>query len=148
MNACEGLQPCDGSVTAAAEEEDREDCAIGGVDRPDCRCSASGGTSSCGNNNSGVGCGCNNNISDARDHCGHRNGVLGDIDRHVLEKLLEEIADELANDCDGVAGIGFGPGRPRGCGCRDNDRVAGASECLRDEARSASRFHGPNGCSW
>ncbi len=38
INACEGLQPCDGSVLAAELEDRNEDCEIGGVDRPDCRC--------------------------------------------------------------------------------------------------------------
>lgn len=38
LDACEGLLPCQGSVTAAEIEEDIEDCIIGGIDRPDCRC--------------------------------------------------------------------------------------------------------------
>lgn len=38
INACEGLQPCDGSVLAAEIADNIEDCAIGGVDRSDCRC--------------------------------------------------------------------------------------------------------------
>ena len=38
INACEGLQPCQGSILAAEIEDDIEDCIIGGVDRPDCHC--------------------------------------------------------------------------------------------------------------
>jgi len=37
VNACEGLQPCQGSVTAALEEEE-EECDLEDIFGPDCRC--------------------------------------------------------------------------------------------------------------
>ncbi len=47
LDACEGLLPCQGSVTGAEIEEDIEDCIIGGVDRPDCRCESNDRINDC-----------------------------------------------------------------------------------------------------
>jgi len=186
INACEGLQPCDGSVRAAEIEDAIEECAIGGVDRPDCRCSR----------NNDVGCvtsgrdntqnqladivGVNNQdvggvtvgagtcedcvwgetrghncrpcrkgreaVAGIGDHQRFQNDVLGTTDKILLKKLLEEIREELAEDDTGdVAGIGYGPDGTFGIG---DEEVAGVSERIRDTARTASRLHGPNGCSW
>lgn len=51
VNACEALQPCEGSLVAAEIEENEEDCLIGGIDRPDCQCGNSNvrGVSACRN---------------------------------------------------------------------------------------------------
>lgn len=203
INACEGLQPCDGSVRAAEIEDAIEECVIGGVDRPDCRCrrGRGGGSSDCregtteeiprnrsnavrgvidntrnqladivGVNNQDVG-----GVTVGAGTCedcvwgetrGHnckpcrkgreavagigdrqrfRNDFLG-TDRILLKKLLEEIREELAEDDTGdVAGIGYGPDGTFGIG---DEEVAGVSERIRDAARTASRLHGSNGCSW
>ncbi len=202
INACEGLQPCDGSVRAAEIEDAIEECVIGGVDRPDCRCrKGRGGRSSdvrgaadntrnsladiVGVNNQDVGgvtvgagtcedcvwgetrghncrpCkkgredvagtrdGGRNEVAGIRERGSHRdfrNDVLGTTDKILLKKLLEEIREELAeDDTSDVAGIGYGPDGTFGIG---DEEDLGVSERIRDIARTASRLHGSNGCSW
>ncbi|QOX63568.1 hypothetical protein FRZ06_09490 [Anoxybacterium hadale] len=143
LNACEALQPCQGSLVAAEIEEDEEDCDD--VNPNPCRCGRGGnigGTGSCRPprpNTDRLGCNtqqipatggavtigpgnCNdcvwgNDLVPCRS-CGGRDSVAG------------------ISDCrGGVAGIGSG------CG-----RVGGASD--RGKVRSAFQFNGTNGCSW
>jgi len=134
VNACEGLQPCQGSVFAAAIEDSR-DCEIGGVDRPDCRCSGTcdrgndicdshdrgdddnddiAGISRCVAKLEGF------DVCDRKKLAGIRRGrcdgsvlgiadrICGAGDRDSLEKILKEILEELSDGggCD-VAGVGF-----------------------------------------
>lgn len=207
INACEGLQPCDGSVRAAEIEDAIEECVIGGVDRPDCRCSKNndvgGVTSDRGDTSESCNRHRNNSVGGVRDNTrnaladiagvnnrdvggvtvgagtcedcvwgetrGHncrpcrkgreevagirdrdshrevRNDVLGTSDKTLLERLLKEIREELDEDTSDVAGIGFGPDGTFGIG---DEEDSGVSERIRDIARTASRLHGPNGCSW
>lgn len=132
VNACEGMQPCDGSVLAAEIEDDREDCEIGGVDRPDCACRGRvGGTGDCRENS----------VGGASDH---RNNDVG-IGNNT-RNLLADIVGAGNQDIGGVT-VGTGTcedcvwGETRGHNCRpcrgSRDNVAGISERdSNDDARS------------
>ncbi|HVI43070.1 MAG TPA: hypothetical protein VM577_20880 [Anaerovoracaceae bacterium] len=168
INACEGLQPCQGSVAAAEAIEDIEDCEIGGINRPDCRCSRNNAVSAVtdsnrnpladivgvGNQNLGgitVGAGtCEDCVwGETRGHncipCRRsRDDVLGVNDKTFLERLLKEILEELSEDTGDAAGIGFGPDGTMGLS--SDDEILDTSD--RNTTRTASRHHSSNGCSW
>lgn len=204
INACEGLQPCDGSVLAAEIEDRIEDCEIGGVDRPDCRCAdghdgrcrgrttASGDSSGSGGNFPGGAIDNSQNLlagvygvgnvgldgvtvgTGTCEDCvwgeteGHdcrprrrrrddaagigdrvrshfRNDVLGEADRRFIKGLLKELREELADDTEDVAGVGFAPDGTLGI---DEEEAAEITGRIEDIPRTAFRRHGCNGCSW
>lgn len=158
VNACEGLQPCQGSVFAAAIADSR-DCDIGGVDRPDCRCRSVRRSDECDSHRhdrdedeiAGISrcvarlegfdvCDRDRLAGISRRGC--RNGVLGiadkvrgTVDRELLEEILEELLDD---ECCDVAGVGFGTDGTLGIG--DKGIIA--------PRRDFKRLHGSNGCSW
>lgn len=160
VNACEGLQPCQGSLVAAEREDNEEECDI---DRPACRCGDSrvGGVSTCNHRRNdtdveNIGCGnfdvggltagagtcedCENRnrVGGAEDRrrCHHRDrdDILGD---RTCEELLRDLIDLLGADtCGDVEGIsGLAPNGTFGC---DRDSV-GAVESERD--RDDDRNH-------
>jgi hypothetical protein len=104
VDACEGLLPCQGSIAAAEAIEDEEDCKIGGVDRPDCRCgNAIGGVNRpecrCRNAIGGVGwsdCGCSGNAIGGvdRSDCRCSRNAIGGV-----ENPCEDVEDVEEEDC-------------------------------------------------
>jgi len=104
VNACEGLQPCQGSVFAAAIEDSR-DCDIGGVDRPDCRCRSGCRSDACDRSVRSEVFGGNQNLG----------GVI--------------VGAGTCKDCNDVAGISD---RDHDCHRhdRDDNDVAGISRCV------------------
>lgn len=140
VNACEGLQPCDGSVRAAEIADDIEDCEIGGVDRPDCICRSGRGGRSSDCRDDSVG-----GVSD------HRNNSVG-----IGNNTRSPIADIVGAGNQDIGGVTVGAGtcedcvwgETRGHNCRprrgSRDDVAGISG--RDESdvagiRDRDRFH-------
>ncbi len=137
INACEGLQPCQGSITSAEIIEDEEDCVIGGVDRPDCSCGRGGnvGGISCGNNVGGV---------RSRRSCSNNIDRLGCNTQEVPAGIGGEVSIGTGDCSDCVWGNDLVP--CRSCG-RGNDAVAGARDRGKNR-RTAFQFNGTNGCSW
>ncbi len=130
LNACEGLQPCDGSLRAVENEENAEDCEIGGVDRPDCRCRSGGsGNRPCREDTSDdAACRpCRDESAGNRDCRPRRRPEnLGGCDRRLIRDLARELCDDM----------------------EDTSDVDDTSECSRSDTRPAFRLHGCNGCSW
>ena len=158
-NACEGLQPCQGSLVAAEIEDDEEDCLIGGVDRPDCRC--------CSNRSAGVSPCRIRRESDAEDiacggfdvggltvgagNCDECEEVAGS---RTCEDILSDLADLLGtSSCCGDAsgGTGLAPDGTYGWNCdavRANQRRNTTNNKSSNRVRTAFQFNGCNGCSW
>jgi hypothetical protein len=145
LNACEGLQPCQGSVVAAEIEDDIEECIIGGVDRPDCCC-----------------CDDSKDFKDCDDSKEH----IRDIIKH---KSRCEESPEFEDDCfedDCFEDDCFEDDRfedKRFCRKdredvedvrriirknKKNDDEEDVRERIRKKRRTAFQFHGSNGCSW
>ncbi|MDD3169361.1 MAG: hypothetical protein PHC91_07880 [Eubacteriales bacterium] len=151
VNACEGLQPCDGSVRAAEIAADREDCEIGGVDRPDCVCR---------NDRGGRNTDCReDSVGGASDR--GKNSVGGASDRgkssvnRIGNNTTSPIADIIGAGNQDIGGITVGAGscndcvwgEARGHNCRpcrdDEDNVEGIRRHGKGDiagARDCDRF--------
>lgn len=170
INACEGIQPCDGSLRAAEEEDNAEDCEVGGRDRPDCRCKhrrKSESRDTCREiseelEDSDV-CSdlrsdfsevseisdrrkfhCRSDLLGTRDRRFHfRDEMIGENDRRFVKKLAREICEELGENTSDITHD------HRRRSCTDRREVTGFSESIRSEVtRTASRLHSFNGCGW
>ena len=156
VNACEGLQPCQGNLVAAEAEDIAEECVLGGVDRPDCQCNK-------GRDRDDVG-----GVS----RCNRRNEVLGTAIECGGQVIPAGVAGEVTVGAGTCEDCVWGDTRMHDCRRRrsDDDDAMGASdidrrhrttECdieddddelleeeLRRRARTAFQFNGCNGCSW
>ena len=146
INACEALQPCQGSIVAAEIQEDEEDCVD--VNPNPCRCGS-------GNNVGGIG---------TRPHRSNNTDRLGCNTQQIPAGVggAVTVGSGNCNDCvwgndlvpcrscrerDSIGGVSDCRGRNNVLGLSDcSGRVGGASD--RAKVRSAFQFNGTNGCSW
>lgn len=142
VNACEGLQPCQGSLLEAEEEE----CNDADLRRPDCQC---------GNNSSvspTTDCGC--------EHHNSRNNVggwgcnsVGAAEDDVFECECVRVSNQNNNSCgcsnNNSRGCnGWDNSNDNSCGCNNNNSNENNSNHSCRRPRTAFQFNGCNGCSW
>ena len=118
VNACEGLQPCQGSLVAAAEEDNEEECEIGGVDRPDCRCGNDRGSDDRGSDD------ISSDDRGSNNRC--RNGSVAGT-RTCNRRNNTEVESTACGNFD-VGGLTAGVGTCEDCNFGDENLVGGARD--------------------